>query len=246
MIIKGAEPFFIEGNHIGCVLIHGLSSSPSEMRILGKFLNEKGYSVTAPLLPGHGTKPEDMMKHSWQDWYQEVESAFTYLTKQRCTKIYLIGLSMGSLIALYGAAQKLPISGVVAMAPPIHLEPKIIYAAPIAKYFKKSVKKEDIVKPVDGIQRIAYSEHVIHGVHELLKLRKRVKGSLADIKKPVLIVHSKDDKLCLPSSTQYVHDRLGSSLKVLKWLARSGHIITMGPEREEMFVQMDHFIQQMS
>jgi len=181
------------------------------MRLLGNFLNEKGYSITAPLLPGHGTKPEDMMKCTWQDWYKELESAVTYLTKQNCTKIYLIGLSMGSLIALYGAAQKLPISGVVAMAPPIHLGPKIIYAAPIIKYFKKSVKKEDIAESIDGIQRVAYSEHIIHGVHELLKLRKEVKRSLADIKKPALIVHSKDDRLCLPSSAQYVHDRLGSS-----------------------------------
>ena len=246
MIIKGAEPFFIEGNHIGCVLIHGLSSSPSEMRFLGNFLSEKGYSIAAPLLPGHGTKPEDMMKYGWWDWYYEIETAFNRLVKRNCKKIYLVGLSMGSLIALHGAAQKLPIAGVVAMAPPIHLEPKTIYAAPIIKYFKKSVKKEEIVKSVDGIQRIAYNEHVIHGVHEFLKLRSKVKESLADIKKPALIVHSKDDRLCLPSSAQYVHDRLGSSLKVLKWLARSGHIITMGPEREEMFAQMDHFIQQLS
>ena len=243
MIIKGAEPFFIEGNHIGCVLIHGFSSSPSEMRILGNFLKEKGYSVAAPLLPGHGTKPEDLMKYNWQDWYKEVKNTVTSLTKQNCTKIYLIGLSMGSLVALYGAIQRLPISGVVAMAPPIHLEPKTIYAAPIIKYFKKSVKKENIVGTVDGIQRVAYNEHVIHGIHELLKLRGKVKESLANIKKPVLIVHSKDDKLCLPSSAQYVHDKLGSSLKVLKWLARSGHIVTMGPERDEMFAQIDHFIQ---
>jgi len=246
MIIKGAEPFFMEGNRIGCVLIHGFSSSPSEMRILGNFLNEKGYSVTAPLLPGHGTKPEDMLKYGWRDWYQEVESAFKYLTKQNCTKIYLIGLSMGSLIALYGAAQKLPVSGVIAMAPPIHFEDKLVYAAPIVKYFKKSVKKTDVAKSVDGIQRVTYNELMLQGVHELLKLRRKVKKSLGTIKKPVLIVHSKDDRVCLPSSAQYVQSKLGSSLKILKWLARSGHIVTMGPEREEMFAQIDHFIQQLS
>jgi len=246
MIIKGAESFFIEGNHIGCVLIHGFSGSPSEMRLLGGFLGEKGYSVTAPLLPGHGTKPEDMMNYGWWDWYYEIETAFNRLVKRNCKKIYLVGLSMGSLIALHGAAQKLPIAGVIAMAPPIYFEDKSIYAAPIAKYFKKSVKKEGAAKAVDGIQRIAYNELMLHGVHEMLKLRRKVKRSLGDIKKPALIVHSKDDRLCLPSSAQYVHDKLGSPLKILKWLANSGHIITMGSEREEMFAQMDHFIQQMS
>lgn len=242
MIIKGAEPFFIEGNHIGCVLIHGLSSSPSEMRLLGEFLNEKGYSIAAPLLPGHGTKPEDIMKYGWQDWYQEVEKALAYL-KKNCTKTYLIGLSLGGLIALYGAAQRLTVSGVIAMAPPIHLGNRLAYAAPVLKYFKKSVKKDVSLETINGNQRVTYNEQVIHGVHELLKLQRRVKWSLAGIKKPVLIVQSKDDKVCLPSGAQYLHDKLGSPLKILKWLARSGHIVTMGPERKEMFTQIHWFIQ---
>ena len=242
MIIKGAEPFFIEGNHIGCVLIHGLSSSPSEMRILGDFLDEKGYSVAAPLLPGHGTRPEDLMKARWEDWYRETENAVTRLRRQ-CTKIYLVGLSMGGLIALYGAARKLPIAGVIAMAPPIHLENKLAYAAPILKYFKKSVARDSSLNTTNRLQRITYNEQMLHGVHELLKLRCRVKRSLADIKKPVLIVQSKDDTVCLPSGAQYVQEKLGSPLKILKWLAKSGHIVTMGPEREEMFTQMDYFMQ---
>lgn len=245
MIIKGAEPFFIEGNHIGCVLIHGLSSSPSEMKLLGEFLNEKGYSIAAPLLPGHGTKPEDIMKYGWQDWYQEVEKTLVQL-KQACTKTYLIGLSMGGLIALYGAAQRLPVSGVAALAPPIHLGNKLAYAAPILKYFRKSVKKDGSFDIINGNQRITYNEQVLHGVHELLKLRRQVKRSLARIKKPVLIAQSKDDQVCLPSGAQYLHERLGSPLKILKWLARSGHIITMGPEREEIFRQLDFFIQKIT
>ena len=242
MIIKGAEPFFMEGNHIGCVLIHGLSSSPSEMRLLGEYLNNRGYSVMAPLLPGHGTKPEDLMKYGWQDWYGEVERALTFI-KRNCTKTYLIGLSMGGLLALYGAANRLPVSGVVAMAPPIHLGNRLAYTAPILKYFRKSVKKEGNASLIHGNHRVTYNEQVMHGVHELLKLRRRVKWALSGIRKPVLIVQSKDDRVCLPSGAQYVHDKLGSPLKILKWLANSGHIVTMGPEREEMFTQIHWFIQ---
>ena len=45
MIIKNAEPFYFPGNSTGCLLIHGFTGAPMEMRPLGDFLAEKGYSV---------------------------------------------------------------------------------------------------------------------------------------------------------------------------------------------------------
>ncbi len=239
MTIKGAEPFFLQGNHIGCVLIHGLSSSPSEMRFLGEYLHSKGYTVIAPLLPGHGTKPEDMTNFSWKDWYQEVDRALTHI-KSSCTKIYLMGLSLGGLLAIHGAANRMPVSGIVTMAPPIHIGNRLCYTAPVLKYFRKSVKKER--SSIHDNSRVTYSEQVLHGVHELLKLRRKVKWELSRIKKPVLIVQSKDDKVSLPTGAQYLHDKIQSPLKILKWLGNSGHIVTMGTEREEMFTQIDSFI----
>ncbi len=241
MIMKGAEPVYLKGNHLGCVLVHGLSSSPSEMQLLAEYLHGKGYTVIAPLLPGHGTRPEDIQNYSWRDWYGEVEKSLNLL-KGDCTKIYLMGLSLGGLLSLYGAAQKLPISGVVSMAAPIYLGTKLAYGAPIFKYFIKSVKKEGNPTIIHDNHRVTYNEQVLHGVHELLKLRRRVKRQLPKIRKPVLIVQSKDDRTVLAESAIYIHNRLGSPLKILKWLSKSGHIITMGPEREEMFTQIDCFI----
>ena len=211
------------------------------MRLLGDYLHGKGYTVIAPLLPGHGTKSEDIRNVSWQDWFQEVNNALSQINA-RCTKTYLIGLSLGGLLALHGAIKRLPISGVVTMAPPIHLGDRLCYTAPLLKYFRKSVKKNGSPSTIDGNHRVTYNEQVIHGVHELLKLRRIVKWNLSRIKKPVLIVQSKDDKVSLPTGAQYLHNRIKPPLKILKWLANSGHIITMGNEREEMFAQIDYFI----
>jgi carboxylesterase len=241
MLIKGAEPFYLKGNHIGCVLIHGLTGSPSEMRLLGEFLNNKGYTVIAPLLPGHGTKPADILKYKWQDWYAEVEQALKDIKKD-CSKTYLMGLSMGGLLALYGASQGLPISGIVSMAAPIYLSTKVAFFAPILKYFIKNIKKDKISDVFEGHRRTAYNVQVVHGVNEMLKLRRKVKRYLPQIRKPVLIVQSRDDKMVLAESAQYIHDHLGASLKSIKWLSSSEHIVTMGPEREEMFAQIDSFI----
>ncbi|MEW6621916.1 MAG: alpha/beta fold hydrolase [Bacillota bacterium] len=242
MTIKGAEPFYLEGNKIGCLLIHGLSSSPSEMRPLGEFLNGMGYTVAAPLLPGHGTQPEDLLKYTWRDWYYEIERTFTEL-KMHCSQIYLMGLSLGGLLALFGAINGMAISGVVPMAVPIYLGHRMAYAAPLLKYFLKYRNKEERPDaPKQSSQRVAYDVQCIHSVHELLKLRSMVIKGLPKVNTKVMVAHSKDDWIALPSSALFIHKRLGSSPKILKWLSHSGHIITMGPEKEELFTQIDYFI----
>ena len=51
---------------IGVVLVHGYTGSPSSMRPWAEYLNQQGYTVRVPLLPGHGTKPEDLSEIKWQ------------------------------------------------------------------------------------------------------------------------------------------------------------------------------------
>jgi len=45
MIIPTAEPFFLPGNRVGCLLVHGFTGAPKEMRWMGEFLNQQGYTV---------------------------------------------------------------------------------------------------------------------------------------------------------------------------------------------------------
>ena len=61
------EPFYFPGNRVGCLLIHGFSGSPSEMRFMGERLAKAGWTVSGILLSGHGTTPEQMAKTTWED-----------------------------------------------------------------------------------------------------------------------------------------------------------------------------------
>jgi len=45
LTIPTAEPFFFPGGKTGCVLVHGFTGSPKEMRLMGDYLNENGFSV---------------------------------------------------------------------------------------------------------------------------------------------------------------------------------------------------------
>jgi carboxylesterase len=89
--------------HIGVLLVHGFTGSPASMRPWGEFLHSKGYTVRVPLLPGHGTQPEDLNKVKWQEWPAKVEFELSELRKT-CDVIFLVGLSMGGGTVLNVAA----------------------------------------------------------------------------------------------------------------------------------------------
>ncbi len=45
MILPGAEPFMHRGGPTGCLLIHGFTASPQEMRGLGEHLASPGHTA---------------------------------------------------------------------------------------------------------------------------------------------------------------------------------------------------------
>ena len=73
-MIQNVE-FRLEGGRRGVLLIHGVTGTPTEMRLLGKGLNRAGYSVYGMQLAGHCGDVDDLLKTGWQDWYASVEAA---------------------------------------------------------------------------------------------------------------------------------------------------------------------------
>ena len=124
-ILPGCEPIFKKTSSRGCLLLHGFTSCPFELRLLGDYLQDEGYTVSIPLFPGHGTSPKDMKKYKWMDWYQSAKEALFELRKT-CQTVYVIGLSMGGSIALHLAAHY-EVDGIVALAPGLYLKNKLSY-----------------------------------------------------------------------------------------------------------------------
>lgn len=83
----------------GCLVIHGLSGTPETMRPVVDELRRAGYTVNAPLLPGHGTIPQDLTKPSWKEWWNTVENAYLELARDT-ESISCVGLSLGTILAL--------------------------------------------------------------------------------------------------------------------------------------------------
>ena len=119
-VMPGAEPFFFEGGDVGCLVSHGFTGTTQSMRFLGEFLANVGrLTVVGPRLKGHGTSVEDMAQSSAADWIRSVEAGMQTL-RERCSKIFITGLSMGGTLTLYMAAMypdairgAIPINGAV-------------------------------------------------------------------------------------------------------------------------------------
>src|SRR4030095_16278325 len=120
-IIPTAEPFFFLGDTSkpACLLIHGFTGTPKEMRRMGEFLNQKGYTCLGIRLAGHATDPEDMIRSRWTDWVASVEDGYQLLRGVN-VNIFLVGLSMGGILSLL-MSTRLSVKGVVAMSTPARL-----------------------------------------------------------------------------------------------------------------------------
>ena len=71
--------FYFRGDSNGCLLIHGLTGTPGEMRYLGERLHAAGFTVSGIVLAGHRMTVEDLKAKKWQDWYQSVKEGYEEL-----------------------------------------------------------------------------------------------------------------------------------------------------------------------
>ena len=244
MIIPTAEPFFLPGNRIGCLLIHGHTGTPKEMRWMGEYLANLGYSVMGVRLAGHATTPEDMRRMHWTDWIASIEDGY-YQLKGCCKQIYIIGLSMGGILSLQFTAHH-PIAGVIAISTPYELpkDPRLPFVGIIA-LFMPWMKQG----PADFHNTEAAKDHICYpyfptrSIIELKDLLREMRISLPRISTPALIIQSRQDKGVVPRNAEQILAALGSSDKRIFWVENSGHVIPREPDRELAFQSIHEFIQ---
>ncbi len=99
---KKTAPFELGQGEDACLLLHGFTGSPWDMRPLGEALAARGLYTRAIQLPGHGTTPEALTRVDRRDWEQAAARALRALGSYR--RVFVAGLSMGALLALRLAA----------------------------------------------------------------------------------------------------------------------------------------------
>lgn len=209
------------------LLIHGFTGSPTEMRLLGDYLHERGLTVAGPLLPGHGTSVEELARTRWRQWIDHAEEALAGL-QRRCETVFVGGLSMGSLLALHLGAGFPELAGLVCYSPALRLATPWIRLAPLAgrvlPWFG-GPRHVDLVNPEVQGRVWNYGRAPLRGVAELLPLMHHTNRLLSRVRPDLLVIQSTGDRVIHPRSGPSIVDGVASRHKELLWLHHSGHNI---------------------
>ncbi len=234
------DPIFIEGtNGAGVILSHGFTGTPDSVRSVARALGKAGFTVSAPLLAGHGTTPENCAQTNWHDWYESIEEAYQQLQKS-CSKIFVAGLSLGSLLTLkLSIDHPQAITAAACLATPLYLKPwtakllPVIENSPI-KFFWKYQKKlgVDIKDPNAKGNFWNYDRMPLSCIYSLVDLQKVVRDDLAKIHTPLLLIHSRHDSTAPYDSMNQVARQVSSTITETVTLENSYHVITLDYEKE--------------
>lgn len=193
----------------------------------GHDLAARGYTVSVPRLPGHGTTWQEMNRTSWQDWYGELDQELTAL-RETCDQVFVAGLSMGGALALRLAAQRPDdVAGLILVNPAVNLERRDLKLVPFLSRFIPSLGGigNDIAKP--GVDEHGYKRTPLRALASQLELWKDVRANLHRVKAPLLFFHSADDHVVDASSREIIRSAVSSDWVDVVQLSRSYHVATL-------------------
>jgi carboxylesterase len=226
--LEGGE-FFLEAGPVGVFLSHGYTATSAEVRLFARRLHEKGFSVGGPLLAGHGTRPEDLNRVKWQDWVDSGEKVYEQF-KSRCEHVFVVGESMGALVALVLASKHPEVSGVLLYAPAIEL---IMSSADKVKLylganFMPFVMRESL-DASDKWQGY-HPELPTKGIVQLLRFQEATKKILPKVKQPIIVFQGRKDTTVAAQVGDIILRGVSSTVKEHHWMENSSHPILIDDE----------------
>lgn len=221
-LIPGAEPFYMRGNGVGCLVLHGFTATPNEVRGLGHYLAEEGYTVLGPRLTHHGSTPGDMRRSRFHDWYLAALDGW-HLLNDHCHSVVVIGMSMGGSTALLLASRQ-PVAALVTMSAPVTMprDPRLPFVRLLA------LVRPFLPKPWwDESQRASrYPVTPTRAYHELDKYLQQVQKMLPQIEAPALLMHSRTDQTVPPHNMEQLFEAIASKQKEMVWWDDTSHVMT--------------------
>ncbi|WP_033948255.1 carboxylesterase [Streptomyces sp. CNQ431] len=241
-VLPGAEPYRHDGGPTGVLLCHGFTGTPQSMRPWAEDLAARGHTVSLPLLPGHGTRWEDLQLTGWQDWYAEVDRALGELLA-RCERVYVAGLSMGGALALRLAARhEDAVRGVVVVNPANKVHGLSAYALPAARHLVRTTKGLVSDIALEGSEEVGYHRVPLHAAHSLRNFFRLVDAELPQVTQPLLLLRSPRDHVVPPADSARVLGRVSSRDVTEILLENSFHVATLDHDAPRVFEESAAFL----
>ena len=221
------SPFDLPGSGRAAALcLHGLTGTPYEVLPIGAALAAAGIGAFGPALPGHNETPERLAAVSHEAWLDAARAALARLRAAHA-RVFVVGLSMGGLVALALAAEE-RVDAAVVVGVPLRLRSAAARLVPVAKHFVRFVSKpggSDIRDAAARARHPSYDRMPLASVHELLRLQRRVRAALDRIEAPLLVAHGAHDRTAHPDDAREILARVASIEREHLVLDASGHVV---------------------
>ncbi|RCW67030.1 alpha/beta hydrolase [Saliterribacillus persicus] len=242
MKVKEPEPFFFEGGERAVLLLHGFTGHSADVRMLGRFLNSKGYTCSAPIYRGHGKSPEELVQANATEWWEDALSALQELQDKGYEKVAVAGLSLGGVLGLKIAYSN-PIEAVIPMCSPMFFdnEEQLTWGFKrFAKEYKQLEKKDEetIDREVEALIEDAKDLFL-----EVASAIQDVKDNVDTIYTPTMVVQASKDQMINTESANYIYENVEAEHKEIKWYEESGHAITFDKEKDQLHEDIYKFLE---
>lgn len=242
MKIKLPEPFTFEAGKRAVLLLHGFTGHSADVRMLGRYLEKKGYTTHAPIYRGHGLPPEELLNSSPNEWFEDVQIAYNHLQELGYNEIAIAGLSMGGALGLKLASLN-KVKAIIPMCTPMYFDNENQLTTSFlnfAKQFKEFEQKESAVikKEVDLLfdnSRLLFKE--------IEAFVKEVNQLVDTIYTPTFVVQARLDEIINPQSAEFIYKEVETEDKQIKWYEHSSHVITLGKERDQLHEDIYMFLE---
>jgi carboxylesterase len=243
-IIPGAASITLRASPTHAVLVlHGFGDTPQSVQLLAEHLHhEHGWSVRAPLLPGHGRSLAAFDASGSTAWRAAAHREYVELRAQHAV-VALVGLSMGGALATLEAALDPSLPALVLLAPYLTPPARAQRLAPLADvinlivpYLEGGDRAQSILDPVARARALGYGAVSPKRVRDLVAVAHDARFAAAAVRAPTLLVHSRTDYR-IPVSLAESHPELFVMAAVREqfWVEGGGHVITVDFCREQVW-----------
>ncbi|WP_423408153.1 alpha/beta hydrolase [Heyndrickxia sp. MSNUG] len=236
------RPFTFKAGKRAVLLLHGFTGNSADVRMLGRFLEGKGYTCHAPIFKGHGVPPEELIHTGPEDWWQDAIGGYEFLKNEGYEEIAVAGLSLGGVFSLK-LGYTVPVMGIVPMCAPMYIKTEEIMYHGVLEYAKEYKRMEG--KPPEQIE----SEVDVLRNGSMVTL-KALQGLITEVREnvdmiyaPTFVVQARNDHMINPDSANIIYNAVESDNKKLKWYEESGHVITLDKERDQLHEDVYTFLE---
>ncbi|MDQ0229582.1 alpha/beta hydrolase [Metabacillus malikii] len=237
------KPFTFEGDEGKAILLlHGFTGNTADVRMLARFLNERGYTCHAPQYKGHGVPPEELVHTGPEQWWQDVMDGYNHLKNLGYDQIAVGGLSLGGVFSLK-LGYTVPVKGIVPMCAPMYIKSEQVMYEGVLEYARNYKKFEGKSPEVIEEEMKEFAKTPMNTLKALQELIADVRNNVDMIYSPTFVAQARHDHMINTDSANIIYEEVETIQKELKWYEESGHVITLDKERDLLHEDVYQFLE---